>query len=103
MTPIDAMRNAHHHEYVADSHTRYLLACTGFRSNAHGAQAVFEKLFREYGLPRAIRADKRRPARDDRSPRIVDAEPSSRRSGAFNQFRKLYNDERPARRCRAGR
>src|SRR5581483_11654472 len=43
---------------VADLHTRYLLACTGLRSTrTHGAQQVFEQLFREYGVPRAIRTD----------------------------------------------
>jgi transposase InsO family protein len=43
---------------VADLHTRYLLGCTGLRSTRTlGARAVFEQLFREYGLPRAIRTD----------------------------------------------
>jgi putative transposase len=43
---------------VADLHTRYLLGCTALRSTRTlGAQAVFERLFREYGLPRAIRTD----------------------------------------------
>lgn len=43
---------------VADLHTRYLLGCTGLRSTrTMGAQATFERLFREYGLPRAIRTD----------------------------------------------
>src|SRR5215510_13907082 len=35
---------------VADHHTRYLLAC-------HGLLPVFDRLFREHGLPRAIRTD----------------------------------------------
>ena len=43
---------------VADLHSRYLLGCQGLRSTrTHGAQQVFERLFREYGLPRAIRTD----------------------------------------------
>ncbi len=43
---------------VADQHTRYLLECLGLRSTrTMGAQAAFERLFREYGLPRAIRTD----------------------------------------------
>ena len=42
----------------ADLHTRYLLECRGLRSTrTMGAQAVFERLFRAYGLPRAIRTD----------------------------------------------
>jgi putative transposase len=43
---------------VADLHTRYLLGCTGLRSTRTlGARAVFEHLFREHGLPCAIRTD----------------------------------------------
>lgn len=43
---------------VADAHTRFLLAVDGLSSTAHsGAQAVFERLFRTYGLPQAIRSD----------------------------------------------
>lgn len=43
---------------VADLHTRYLLACHGLHSTRSvGAQPVFERIFREYGLPRAIRTD----------------------------------------------
>lgn len=43
---------------VADQHTRYLLACHGLRSTkGHGVRPVFDRLFREYGLPRAIRTD----------------------------------------------
>lgn len=43
---------------VADQHTRYLLACQGL-SSIHGwrVRPVFERLFEEYGLPRAIRTD----------------------------------------------
>jgi putative transposase len=47
---------------VADQFSRYLLACTARLSTAHaGAQPVFERLFREYGLPRAIRTDNGTP------------------------------------------
>jgi len=43
---------------VADQFSRYLLACTARPSTAHdGAQVVFERLFRDYGLPDAIRTD----------------------------------------------
>jgi putative transposase len=43
---------------VTDAATRYLLACRGLSSIGHaGAQAVFAALFREYGLPGAIRSD----------------------------------------------
>ena len=43
---------------VADLHTRYLLGCHGLRSTrGTGVRTVFERLFREYGLPRAIRTD----------------------------------------------
>lgn len=43
---------------VADQHTRFLLACQGL-SSIHGwrVRPVFERLFHEYGLPRAIRTD----------------------------------------------
>jgi len=43
---------------VADQHTRYLLACQGLAS-IHGwrVRPVFERLFRTYGLPGAIRTD----------------------------------------------
>ena len=41
---------------IADQHTRYLLACHGLLSTrGHGVRPVFDRLFREYGLPRAIR------------------------------------------------
>ncbi len=43
---------------VADQPTRYLLACHGLPSTkGHGARPVFDRLFREDGLPRAIRTD----------------------------------------------
>src|SRR6266852_7821560 len=43
---------------IADQHTRYLLACHGLLSTkSHGVRPVFDRLFREYGLPRAIRTD----------------------------------------------
>lgn len=43
---------------IADQHTRYLLACHGLLSTkGHGVRPVFDRLFREYGLPRAIRTD----------------------------------------------
>jgi len=43
---------------IADQHTRYLLACHGLLSTkGHGVRPVFDRLFREYGLPSAIRTD----------------------------------------------
>jgi transposase InsO family protein len=43
---------------IADQHTRFLLACHGLLSTkGHGVRAVFDRLFRDYGLPRAIRTD----------------------------------------------
>ena len=43
---------------VADGCSRYLLACRGLPSTATaGARPVFERLFREYGLPARIRSD----------------------------------------------
>jgi transposase InsO family protein len=43
---------------IADLHTRYLLACHGLLSTqGKGARPVFERLFREHGLPSAIRTD----------------------------------------------
>src|SRR5216117_4494200 len=43
---------------IADQHTRYLLACHGLLSTkGHGVRSVFDRLFREYGLPGAIRTD----------------------------------------------
>jgi transposase InsO family protein len=43
---------------IADQHTRYLLACQGLPSvKGVGVRPVFERLFREYGLPQAIRTD----------------------------------------------
>jgi len=43
---------------VAYQHSRYLLACQGLRSTQGvGVRPVFDRLFREHGLPRAIRTD----------------------------------------------
>src|SRR5438067_7317696 len=43
---------------VADGYSRYLLACHALPSTATpGARPVFERLFREYGLPARIRSD----------------------------------------------
>jgi transposase InsO family protein len=43
---------------IADQHTRYLLACRGLLSTQTvTARPVFERAFREYGLPIAIRTD----------------------------------------------
>jgi transposase InsO family protein len=43
---------------VADQHSRSLLGCQGLLSTKGvGVRPIFERLFREYGLPRAIRTD----------------------------------------------
>jgi putative transposase len=43
---------------VADQHTRYLLACHGLLgTKGIPVLTVFDRLFREHGLPRAIRTD----------------------------------------------
>lgn len=43
---------------IADQHTRFLLTCHGLRSTQTvSARPIFERTFREYGLPRAIRTD----------------------------------------------
>ena len=43
---------------VTDQHTRYLLACHGLLSTrGSGVRPIFDRLFRAYGLPRAIRTD----------------------------------------------
>lgn len=43
---------------IADQHTRYLIRVHGLLSvKVAGALTVFERAFREYGLPRAIRTD----------------------------------------------
>lgn len=47
---------------IADQHTRFLLACHGLPSvKGEEARPVFERTFREYGLPRAIRTDNGAP------------------------------------------
>ena len=43
---------------VADQHTRYLLACHGLLSTkGQGVRPIFERLFRDYGRPCALRTD----------------------------------------------
>jgi putative transposase len=43
---------------VTGQHTRFLLACHGLRSTRGvGVRPIFDRLFREYGLPRGIRTD----------------------------------------------
>jgi transposase InsO family protein len=43
---------------VADQFSRFLFTCRGLPSTEHaGVQREFERLFREYGLPKAIRTD----------------------------------------------
>jgi putative transposase len=122
---------------IADQHTRYLLACHGLLSTkGHGVRPVFDSLFREYGLPRAIRTDNGVPFATCgihglsqlnvwwlrlgiQHQRILPASPHQNgahermhktlkgeairpprstlvtQQRAFNDFRRLYNDERP--------
>jgi transposase InsO family protein len=43
---------------VTDQHTRYVLACHGLLSTrGTGGRPLVDRLFREYGLPRAMRTD----------------------------------------------
>lgn len=43
---------------IADQHTRYLITCHGLLSTKTvGARKVFERAFRDYGLPVAMRTD----------------------------------------------
>lgn len=43
---------------VLDGYSRFLLACRGLHSTGtDGARGVFERLFRDYGLPERIRSD----------------------------------------------
>jgi len=47
---------------VADLFSRFLLGCQGLHSTEHdGTQRFFERLFRQYGLPAAIRTDNGSP------------------------------------------
>ncbi len=47
---------------VADMHSRFLLGCTGLTGTSTSlAQPVFERLFREYGLPEMILSDNGTP------------------------------------------
>jgi transposase InsO family protein len=43
---------------ISDAYSRYVLWCEGMREpNGRGVAAAFELVFREFGLPRAIRSD----------------------------------------------
>lgn len=43
---------------ITDYHSRYLMSCEGLESTRQDtAFAVFERAFKDYGLPRAIRTD----------------------------------------------
>lgn len=47
---------------VSDNHSRYLLACHGLlQPNEQGVRQQFDRLFREFGLPEAIRTDNGSP------------------------------------------
>ena len=47
---------------VCDAHSRYILSCHGLLSvEQYAAYRQFERLFREYGLPSAIRSDNGTP------------------------------------------
>jgi transposase InsO family protein len=122
---------------IADLHSRYLLACHGLLSTkGHGVRPVFERLFRQYGLPGAIRTDNGVPFATTgihglsqlnvwwmrlgiQHQRILPAHPQQNgahermhktlkgeairppranlaaQQRVFQQFRRLYNQERP--------
>ena len=47
---------------IGDQHSRYLLTCQGLpNTRGLGARPVFERTFRDFGLPRAIRTDNGSP------------------------------------------
>lgn len=46
---------------VTDAYSRMLLGCENTRPDGRHVRPVFERLFREYGLPRAIRTDNGTP------------------------------------------
>jgi len=46
---------------ITDSHTRFLIETRITPQTVEGAQAVFERSFKSYGLPRAIRCDNGAP------------------------------------------
>ncbi|TGL17717.1 IS481 family transposase [Leptospira yanagawae] len=47
---------------ITDAHSRYLLACEILnKTNAEQTKAVFERVFKEYGLPVAIKSDNGAP------------------------------------------
>jgi transposase InsO family protein len=80
---------------VADQHTRYLLACHGLLSTkGQGVRPIFDRLFREYGLPRAIRTDNGVPFATTGIHGLSQLNVWWLRR-AFNAFRRLDNDERP--------
>ena len=67
---------------IADQHTRCLLACHGLLSTKSvTARPVFERAFREHGLPLAIRTD--------------NGVPCATQQRNFDAFRQEYNEERP--------
>ncbi len=59
---------------IVDLHSRYLLKVHVLPNvRTEGAKPVFERLFREVGLPLAIRSDNGPPLRVDRDPRALRA------------------------------
>jgi len=46
---------------ISDAHSRFLLACRIVAPTTEGVQPWFERTFREFGLPRAIRSDNGAP------------------------------------------
>ena len=85
---------------VADQHTRYLLACHGLLSTKGlGVRPVFDRLFREYGLPARDSHRQRRPVRDDRDSRPVAAQclVAAARHSASAQPARVAAGERRAR------
>jgi transposase InsO family protein len=47
---------------IMDEYSRFLLGCQGLYNTAHdGTKEVFKRVFKEYGLPRAIKSDNGSP------------------------------------------
>jgi transposase InsO family protein len=120
---------------IVDAHSRFLLSCYGLPSTAtSGVRAVFERVFRTFGLPEIVRTDNGVPFRtqaigglsqlavwwlrlgiglEHTRPRhpedngahermhrvlksdVVVRESAAQQQRAFEQFRNVYNNERP--------
>ncbi|MGH7625326.1 MAG: DDE-type integrase/transposase/recombinase [Gemmatimonadaceae bacterium] len=85
---------------LVDHHTRYLLACRGVRSTQTvTVKPIFERAFREHGLPVAIRTDNGAHERMHRTVKRQAIKPvrgsCSAQQRNFDAFRHEYTEERP--------